>query len=518
MKLLTSILFHLLQGFVLSLLVLPLFAQESDILEKRIHLPKSKGSIYQLLNLITDRTDYLFIYDSKVVNNEQKGKISKGNYTTRDAILRITGNNKLGMRIIGRHILLYIPSDTLKYVRAKPIQSDSVSNIIIEGTVHDRLNEDIIPFASINVRNTSIGTITNQNGAFRIKLPDSLRNETIHISHVGYQPVDLHVELLNGNNTQIYLDPRVVSIQEFVISLDNPLNIIKGMLEQISENYPDQPSYYTSFYREGIEHKNKFVSLSEAVFKIYKTEYNHPSAADQVKLLKMRRIVDEAVTDTIILKMKSGINASLMLDLVKNIPDFLLLDGMAKYNYTQTDLTVIEDRLAHVISFEQDKGLDAPLYRGELFIDANNKALLRVNFEINPAHIKKAADMLIVKKSRFYELEPQSVRYTVSYKQLNGKYYVNHIRGDLDFKVKRKKHLFGSSQLHTWFEMVTCKIDTEQVTRFTKNEILPTRTVFAETNFSYDENFWGDFNTIIPEEKLNEAITRISSKIEETGY
>jgi hypothetical protein len=191
---------------------------------------------------------------------------------------------------------------------------------------------------------------------------------------------------------------------------------------------------------------------------------------------------------------------------------------MAKYNYTQTDLTVIEDRLAHVISFEQDKGLDAPLYRGELFIDANNKALLRVNFEINPAHIKKAADMLIVKKSRFYELEPQSVRYTVSYKQLNGKYYVNHIRGDLDFKVKRKKHLFGSSQLHTWFEMVTCKIDTEQVTRFTKNEILPTRTVFAETNFSYDENFWGDFNTIIPEEKLNEAITRISSKIEETGY
>ena len=122
MKLLTSILFHLLQGFVLSLLVLPLFAQESDILEKRIHLPKSKGSIYQLLNLITDRTDYLFIYDSKVVNNEQKGKISKGNYTTREAILRITGNNKLGMRIIGRHILLYIPSDTLKYVRAKPIQ------------------------------------------------------------------------------------------------------------------------------------------------------------------------------------------------------------------------------------------------------------------------------------------------------------------------------------------------------------------------------------------------------------
>jgi hypothetical protein len=48
--------------------------------------------------------------------------------------------------------------------------------------------------------------------------------------------------------------------------------------------------------------------------------------------------------------------------------------------------------------------------------------------------------------------------------------------------------------------------------------MLPTRTVFAETNFTYDEDFWEGFNVILPEEKLNEAITRISSKIEETGY
>lgn len=518
MKTFTTILCHMLRGLVLCVIVFPLFAQESNVLENRIHLPKSKGSIYQLLNMITDRSDYLFIYDSKVVNNEQKGKIAKGTYTIREAILRITGNDKLGMRIIGRHILLYTPTDTLKSIPVKPVRNDSATFILVEGTIHDRLNEDIIPFASVNVLNTSIGTITNQNGAFRLKLQDSLRNETIHISHVGYQPIDLQIDLLNGRNSQIYLDPRIVSIQEIVISMDNPINIVTKMLQQIKNNYSEQPSYLTSFYREGIDHKKKFVSLSEAVFKIYKTEYSHSSSADQVKLLKMRKITNEAEKDTVILKMKSGISASLMLDLVKNIPDFLVLDGTVKYNYTQTDLTVIEGRLAHVISFEQEKDVDAPLYQGDLYIDVDNKALLRVNFEINPAHIKQATDMLIVKKSRFYELEPQSVRYSVSYKQLNNKYYINHIRGDLDFKVKRKKSLFGTSPLHTWFEMVTCKIDTVQATRFTRNETLPTRTVFSETAFTYDENFWGDFNVIIPEEKLNEAITRISSKIEETGY
>ena len=79
-----------------------------------------------------------------------------------------------------------------------------------------------------------------------------------------------------------------------------------------------------------------------------------------------------------------------------------------------------------------------------------------------------------------------------------------------------QKQLFGTFPLHTWFEMVTCKIDTNRVNRFARSEALPTRTVFAETRFAYDEKFWGNFNVIPPEERLNEAIGKISSKIEET--
>ena len=106
--------------------------------------------------------------------------------------------------------------------------------------------------------------------------------------------------------------------------------------------------------------------------------------------------------------------------------------------------------------------------------------------------------------------------YTVTYKPYNGQYYINHVRGDLFFRIKKRKQLFGTFPLHTWFEMVTCKIDTNQVSRFTRSEALPTRTIFAETRFAYDEKFWGNFNVIPPEEKLNEAIGKISSKIEET--
>ena len=74
MKTKANLCLRMLHGLILCFIVLPLLAQESNVLDKRIRLPKSKGSIYQLLKLVTDRSDHLFIYDSKVVYNEQKGK------------------------------------------------------------------------------------------------------------------------------------------------------------------------------------------------------------------------------------------------------------------------------------------------------------------------------------------------------------------------------------------------------------------------------------------------------------
>lgn len=52
---------------------------------------------------------------------------------------------------------------------------------------------------------------------------------------------------------------------------------------------------------------------------------NH--SQDHVKLLKMSRIVDSQERDTLIAKMSAGIDACLQLDIVKNLPDFLLPDG-----------------------------------------------------------------------------------------------------------------------------------------------------------------------------------------------
>ena len=78
-------------------------------------------------------------------------------------------------------------------------------------------------------------------------------------------------------------------------------------------------------------------------------------------------------------------------------------------------------------------------------------------------HFSKMQINLLLHSARKWKITAQEVVYTISYRQWNGIYYMNHIRGDLYFKVKLKRQWFSASSLHTWFEMVTCKVDVDNV-------------------------------------------------------
>ena len=508
---------HILTFCLLLCIVIPLQATEKhDLLDTKITLPRSKGTIYQLLSLITERTDLLFVYDSNIINNEQESFIDEGEYSIREAIYTITGNSALTLRIIDDHILIHSPEKEAITNSDKTTETPDVNYFTITGILYDKETEEPIIYASVGINQAGIGTITNQEGEFRLKLPQSLLQSKIHISHLGYLHQEIPCEMLADKYNTFYLESNPVSLQEIIVRAINPLAVINEMLEKRTDNYMHEPVYLTTFYREGIERKKGMVSLNEGIFKVVKTPF-HSRSFDQVKLLKMRKVSNVHEKDTLITKIKSGINACLMLDLIKQLPDFLRAEAESPYIYTHSAITVIDDNFVDVISFKQKESFKEPLYEGDIYIDKDNKALLKVEFKIQPEHIKKATNMFVERKSKNLQITPQEIKYTVSYKKWNNKYYINHVRGDLQFRIKKKKLLSFSTNVHTWFEMVTCKIETEDVSRFSRSETLSTRTVFAETRFEYDNKFWGEFNIIIPENELSEAIRKISSKIEETN-
>lgn len=80
-----------------------------DVLARMIHLSKEKNTVYRLLDKVSEQTGFLFIYDSKLIDNEKTVRIPKGDYTIRQAIYLITRNRELSLRVIGDHILISGP-------------------------------------------------------------------------------------------------------------------------------------------------------------------------------------------------------------------------------------------------------------------------------------------------------------------------------------------------------------------------------------------------------------------------
>jgi len=490
-------------------------AQEQIVPEAgniRVRFDLRRGTVYQMINKVSEITGYYFVYDSELVDNDKMVRVSPGDYTIKEIVRLITGNEKIETRLQGNYMLLFLPC-------IKPKIVDSVSTALvpvdsfftIEGKLIDRITGEPIVYGTINIEGTSMTAISNQNGKFLIKLPDSLIGTMLKISHIGYLNRQIEASLIKGRKVDIFLDQKVVPLQEIVVRIIDPNAALREVLRRREQNNQIEPVCMTAFFREGVGKKHGF-TLSEAVLRIYKTGIHSSVASEQVKILKMRRLTTPGYNDTLVTKLKSSINSCQMLDLVKNLPDFLDMQYQQYYTFSHTDITVMDNRRVYVFSFEQREGVTDPLFMGKLYIDAENYALLKATFEINPLFVTKSAEILVLKQSRHIRATPQSARYEVSYTPLNGRYYINHVRADLELRMKKRGKLFGSN-VHVWFEMANCETDTTNVRRFAGEEKISTRDFFSEISYSYDESFWGNFNTILPEEALKELIRKYNFSI-----
>lgn len=103
-----------------------------------------------------------------------------------------------------------------------------------------------------------MGIVTNQEGEFRLSLPDSLQNDSVVFSHIGYVSQTLEVSVLAGRHHILSLEPKVVPLQEVVVQWVDPYKLLKEMGRQREQNYSHSPVYLTTFYREGVLLKIRF--------------------------------------------------------------------------------------------------------------------------------------------------------------------------------------------------------------------------------------------------------------------
>jgi hypothetical protein len=390
-------------------------------------------------------------------------------------------------------------------------QADTMKVLKLSGKVISCQDKKPIEFTSIYIRNRNIGTMSNIDGNFTIKVPKSSFTDSVYFSCIGYKPVHVMVGDFRPDGNIITLEISNIQLKEVKVKPIDPKEILRKTLEGIRSNYSNHPLNLIAFYREVLRQDHQYVGLSEAVLNIYKASYNN-FANDQVSIYKGRRTRFNKQMDTVLFKFQGGISTSLMLDIAKNPSNFITDEYMVFYDFTLDEIVNVDGRYTYVLAFDQTDACPYPLYKGKLYIDIESYALVRADFAISPKAIDKASDLLVQKSSRKLKVKPTFSSYIVNYTRLNSTWYLNYIREEVEFKVKRKYSLYSTS-FHLKAEMLVTQTDSVNVRRIKFDKQVRYSDIFVDKIGKYDPEFWGSFNILQPDESLEEAIEKIRTKL-----
>jgi len=464
------------------------------------------------LQLITRQTSYHFTYDSRLIDAERKTEMNFRKTRLEIILDSILKNNSLEYSVIDKYIII-----SREIPPAPPDEADSImirGPGEITGIILDGESSEPLPYATIGLRHTGKGTVSNSSGEFGLRIRPEDFSDTIVVSYLGYYGREIPVRQSLGNNFRVEMRREFISIPQIIIRNQIPWDIINKLRLRIPQNYGNTPAAMTAFYREGVLRKKELQTYSEAILQLYKSAYSGTILNDQIKVLKSRKIENVSVSDSITVRLKAGLSTCLQLDGIKNTFDFIAGETMADYSYRLTDIVSFNEESAFEIEFGQREGAEIPMFRGSLFINTYDFALLKADFEINPGYLKKMKGEFISSPSKYFTTWPVSVSYSVTYRKVDSRYYLSHVRGDLVFESKQKKRIFNT-QFDVFFEMAVTSSTLDNVTRFEREELAPMHSVFSKTITDYDPLFWENQEFLKPEENLLEALRNMKVRLQE---
>ena len=380
------------------------------------------------------------------------------------------------------------------------------------GTVRDFLTDSPLENVSVTLQGTSIGTVTNAEGVFVLKIPAEYESSSLSLSHLGYLNTAIPVSHLTRSAVTVRILPVTGQLQESIVYAGDAREIVAGALWRIGENYPACPDMLSMFYRETLQKGHRYTSISEAMMDVYKTSYrSRMTMRDKIRLNKTRSVLSTRKRDTLSVKVSGGPALALNMDVVKNPDALFTLEDMDYYKFSQEGTVTIDDRQQFVISFTPEIELSQPLYVGRLFIDCESLAITRAEFSMDLSDIDKATYSILRKKPAGLNFKPLALDFIVAYRPHEDAFVLNYVRSTMKFRCDWKKRLFHSVYT-TSSEMVTVDRDAATRKEIRQEETIKRNLIFNDMLMEYwSSDFWKDYNIIEPTESLENAARRLTN-------
>ena len=104
--------------------------------------------------------------------------------------------------------------------------------ITVSGVVKDKQTRKKLEYVNISIPGTNVGTITNNDGEFSIKVKNGLHARQVEVSHIGYLNGLIPVNDKDILECTVLLEPNMNTLSEVIIRAGDPRYIVEEAIEK----------------------------------------------------------------------------------------------------------------------------------------------------------------------------------------------------------------------------------------------------------------------------------------------
>ena len=205
-------------SILLSFLIPGFSASAQTILDKTIPLEVNRQPIDQVLEILSNKGNFYFSYNSSIIPRDTLVTISENNKTVRQLLAMIF---KVGFefRESGNYLIIRRAPIRLTLVTNKAISDEKIYTV--SGYIVDDQTGRRVGYASIYEKERLASAMTNGQGYFKIKLKSKYRKASLTVSKEFYEDTTVVIEPKFNQQITITIMPLEVTEQSVIISPKN---------------------------------------------------------------------------------------------------------------------------------------------------------------------------------------------------------------------------------------------------------------------------------------------------------
>ncbi|MET3128745.1 TonB-linked SusC/RagA family outer membrane protein [Arcicella rosea] len=176
-------------------------AQANSFDETRLTLRVDKMNILQVFKEIEKKTAYKFTYNDAFLNDKMRVTMSMENRSLTEILAFLSKEVNLEFKQVKKHIHVIASNDRkTSFLGGESVQSIKVAGFPVKGKVTSGESGDGIPGASVLIKGTNKGTVTNALGEFSMEVDNEAT--VLVFSSIGYVSKEIAVagrKLINVN-------------------------------------------------------------------------------------------------------------------------------------------------------------------------------------------------------------------------------------------------------------------------------------------------------------------------------